>query len=249
MKKLWPLLALGLLAYLAFVIVTFPASVVTSRLTPLGIYLGGVEGTAWKGRAQVLQVEKTSLGSLTWDLHGLPLLRGRLVADVKLARPDGFAQSQVTATLGRQLELRDLSASLPLSAFPLAAGVAGGWSGGLKLKFNEIVMRNGWPLSVDGRLELMDLTGPTRNPSNMGSYKISFAPGLKETESLVGALTDLGGPLDVAATVQLKPDRSFLVDGLVATRGEAPEQLARSLQILGSPDAQGRRPFSLSGTM
>jgi hypothetical protein len=36
-----------------------------------------------------------------------------------------------------------------------------------------------------------------------------------------------------------------VVEGLVATKPDAPPSLVRELSYLGSPDAQGRRPFSL----
>jgi general secretion pathway protein N len=44
-------------------------------------------------------------------------------------------------------------------------------------------------------------------------------------------------------------DRSFLLEGMVAARGDVPENMRRSLEILGPPDAAGRRPFSVSGTL
>jgi hypothetical protein len=65
---------------------------------------------------------------------------------------------------------------------------------------------------------------------------------------LAGALTDMGGLLQITGTLQLKADRSYLVEGLVATRPETPRDVADSLQFLGTPDAQGRRSFSLAGT-
>ena len=97
MKRLWPLAALGIAAYLLFALFTLPASILVSRLAPLGIVAAGVDGTVWKGRAQVLQAGNTHLGSATWDLHPLSLFLARLQADVKLTRTDGFAQTTITA--------------------------------------------------------------------------------------------------------------------------------------------------------
>jgi hypothetical protein len=53
----------------------------------------------------------------------------------------------------------------------------------------------------------------------------------------------------VNGTVQLKKDRSYLVSGLIATRPDAPRDMVRTLEILGEPDEQGRRQFSIEGTM
>jgi hypothetical protein len=67
---------------------------------------------------------------------------------------------------------------------------------------------------------------------------------------LKGTLSDIGGgPLAVNGTIDIKKDRSYLVNGFVATRPGAPSDMARQLEILGAPDAQGRREFGFEGSM
>jgi hypothetical protein len=39
-----------------------------------------------------------------------------------------------------------------------------------------------------------------------------------------------------------------VVEGLVAPRADASKAVTDTLRFLGTPDAQGRRPFSLAGT-
>jgi len=46
----------------------------------------------------------------------------------------------------------------------------------------------------------------------------------------------------------LTPAPGFELEGFIAARNGAPPELVNSLRFLGSPDATGRRPFSLSGT-
>lgn len=248
MKRLWPLIALGVGAYIVFALATLPASLLTSRLGKYGVAASGVEGTVWKGRAQVLQAAGANLGNATWNLHVLALFTARLQADLELNRNDGFARGIVAASPGGKLHLSKLNASLPLSALP-AGGLPGGWTGMLKLKLADLVLEKGWPTSVDGTVEAMDLTGPARRPANIGSYKLVFAPAQNTADTLSGALTDLGGPLQIAGTLQLKNDRSYLIEGFVTTRPTTPRDVADALQMLGPPDAQGRRPFSIAGTM
>jgi general secretion pathway protein N len=249
MKRVWPLVVLGVGAYLIFAVATVPASVVTSRLGRFGVNTAGVEGSVWKGRAQVVQVANSNLGSVSWDLHVLPLFTGRLQADVQLNRIDGFAKGVVTVAPSGTLRLRRLAASLPLSALP-AGGLPRGWNGTVNLKMANLVLEKGWPTQVEGTLEAVDLVGPPRRPSNIGSYKVTFpSPGAKSAEGLSGALVDTGGPLQIAGTLLLKPGRSYQIDVLIATRPQTPREVADALQFLGPPDAQGRRPFSTDGTM
>jgi hypothetical protein len=54
--------------------------------------------------------------------------------------------------------------------------------------------------------------------------------------------------MQVAGTITIGADRSYVIDGLVATRPSAPPSMVNQLRYLGTPDVQGRRPFSLAGT-
>jgi general secretion pathway protein N len=249
MKRLWPLVALGIGAFILFALATFPASVVLSRLDSAGIGAAGVSGSIWNGRAQVLQVGGAAIGSVEWKLHVLPLFTGRANADVKVARADGFANTQLSAGLGGNLTFKGLTASLPLSALPPNV-IPGGWTGTLNAKVSRLSLEDGWPTEVDGMLDLVDITGPAQRPANVGSYRVVFDPAASTPEMLQGALSDAGdGPLQISGTVQLKNDRSYAVDALLATRPNAPRSLTNSLQYLGPPDEQGRRQFSMAGTM
>ena len=248
MKRIWPLAALGVGAYLLFAVVTLPASMLTARLGAYGINAAGVEGTVWKGRAQVLRVANANLGSVTWNVHVLPLLAARLQADLELNRSDGFARTVVTVLPSGRARFNNLNASLPLSALP-AGGIPGGWNGVLTLKLAELVIEKGWPVTAEGTVEAVDLIGPARKPANIGSYRLVFTNAAKSQDALTGALTDTGGPLQIAGTLQLKPNRSYEIDGFVTARADTPSDVANALQMLGAPDAQGRRPFSIAGTM
>jgi general secretion pathway protein N len=249
MKRLWPLVALGLCAFIVFALVTLPAGVVLSRLSSNGIATGGVSGTIWNGRAQVLQVRGAHIGGVEWKLQLLPLFTGRIGADVKVTRIDGFATTELSAGLTGTVRLKNLTASLPLSALPPNAS-PGGWAGTLNGRFAELTMENGWPTSVDGTLDLMDLTGPARNPSKAGSYRVMFDPAASNAEVLKGDIEDSGdGPLQVNGTIELRPDRSYKIDALIAARPSAPRNLVQALEFLGPPDAQGRRQFATEGTM
>lgn len=247
MKKWW-LIGLGVVAFAVFVLTTLPASIIASPLAKQGIVVSGVTGTVWNGAAQVVQSGSVDVGSVQWKLHVLPLLAGRAVADVKLDRVDGSAQGSVSATLSGRLSLRDVSASLPLAVLP-PNFVAGGWTGKLNLKLAAVDIVAGWPTSIVGTVEVLDLAGPARRPAAMGSYKLVF-PEQSPADALRAALTDINGPLQFAGTLELTAaDRSYVLDGLIAPRPEASQDIVNSLQFLGAPDAQGRRPISLAGTM
>jgi general secretion pathway protein N len=247
MKKL---VALGIGAFLILGLITLPASAVLSFFHPPGVTLAGISGSIWKGRAQAVRSGTTHVGSVEWALNILPLFTGKVGADVRVTRPDGFAQGSIAAAPGGRITLRGFNASLPVSALPPNV-VRGGWTGTLNVKLTEAVVDNAWPVAVTGTIEVADLVGPANRPAALGSYKVVFpAEGAGTADALTGALTDAGGgPLAVNGTVQLKKDRSYLLSGLIATRPGAPGDMTRTLEILGEPDAQGRREFTIEGTM
>lgn len=248
MKRLWPLIALGVGAFVILALVTLPASIVLSRLGSAGIVASGVSGSIWNGKAQVLQISGTNVGSVEWDLHVLPLFTLHLNADVKVSRVDGFASTALSVGPGGTVTLKGLSASLPLSA--VNHPQLNGWTGQLNARFARLTLDNGWPTVVDGSLDAVDVTGPPRRPANVGSYRIVFDPAASTAEQIQGAISDGGnGPLQINGTVRLKTDRTYEVDALVAPKANTPQNLARALEFLGPPDPQGRRQFSMAGAL
>src|SRR5262245_30208174 len=95
MKKIWPMLALGLGAYIVFALVTLPAQLITDRLARQGVSMIGVQGTVWSGRAEAVQVANLNLGMLRWSLRPLALLTARAGADISVKRPDGSLDCRV----------------------------------------------------------------------------------------------------------------------------------------------------------
>jgi hypothetical protein len=102
--------------------------------------------------------------------------------------------------------------------------------------------------SIQGVVEAHDLSDTEGNTvQRWGSYALTFPPSTGGDP--VGQLRDLGGgPLAVQGTLRLTPEPGFDLEGLVAVRAGASPELARDIQFLGSPDPQGRRPFSLAAT-
>jgi hypothetical protein len=102
--------------------------------------------------------------------------------------------------------------------------------------------------AIEGVVEAHDLRdGEGSNAQRWGSYSLTFPASTGGDP--IGQLRDLGGgPLAVEGTLRLTPEPGFDLEGLVTARPTASPELAKDLQFLGSPDAQGRRPFSLAAT-
>ena len=67
---------------------------------------------------------------------------------------------------------------------------------------------------------------------------------------MIGQLRDLSGPLAVRGQLRLQPSGAFEINGTVATRPNAGNEIDQALQVfLGPADTQGQRPFSMAGTL
>ncbi|NJD31930.1 MAG: type II secretion system protein N [Gammaproteobacteria bacterium] len=252
-KKHWRLLALGLLALVVFSVATLPASLVDGRMKRYGVTAVSYAGSIWSGTATGLAWQGATLGDLRWSVAPLALLRGRLGAHLQLTRPDGSVRADITAALSGNMDLRGTQVDLPLEALnALPLGLPKGWRGRVRAALPDLRIVKGWPTSVQGTIDMDDLVAPPPRNASIGSYHATLPdPQAPQGGSpgITARVAAKEGPFAVDARLTLAPDRNFLLEGTLAPRGDTPPALRRSLEILGPADAQGRRPFSVSGTL
>jgi general secretion pathway protein N len=241
-RTFWIVL-LAAAAFAVIVLTRLPASWVMPAGGSAGFTCASVDGSLWSGACTGLVVQRAALGDLTWDLKPAQLLTGALAARVTLAHGPISLRADVALGLGHRLTLRNLSADLPIDHRTLPQ-VPRELSGTLHVDLALARIEKGAVTELQGRLEAHDLLDSRDRATPLGSYALSF-PG----PDLTGQLQDLGGPLAVSGTVRLTPAPGYAVQGLVAARPGAPPELVNNLQYLGSADAQGRRPFSMAGTL
>ncbi|HKQ81731.1 MAG TPA: type II secretion system protein N [Steroidobacteraceae bacterium] len=249
MKRGWVLTLLGLFAFLILLVVTLPARVLLGRIP--GVEASGVSGSIWSGRAAMLSVQGFALGPTEWRLFALPLLRGRLDIDAKISPPNGNGAARCLLAMDQSVQCSRVTIALPLEFLPLSS-LPQGWTGRINANLTRLDLERGWPTAAEGQIDVLDLRRPAgAGAASFGSYRLVMpAPDVSGNDSaLAGALQDTGGPLNVIGTLTLSPDHSYVVDGRVAARNDAPQEIARSIEYLGTPDSQGRREFSLAGTL
>ncbi|HET8697263.1 MAG TPA: type II secretion system protein N, partial [Gammaproteobacteria bacterium] len=206
-------MALGVGAYLAFLIVSFPAATAFRWLVPAEVKASGIEGTLWSGRAAAASVADLPLQDLRWRASPWPLFVGRLAADVEARLPDGFARAHVSASASR-VRLRDARFALSLptlqALFPL-----GGTRGQATANLSTVELTDGWPTAVVGELRLAKLEVPPMIRGGggaqlipLGDYLVRFEPPTGEPK-VAASFNDTGGPLEVSGTLGLTPSRAY----------------------------------------
>ncbi len=239
---------LGITAFLLAMVAVMPVAWVKSVL-PDTVQCAQWSGSIWRGRCSMLTLQQPGqaplqIESLQWKVHALALLRLQVRTEFKLVSPQGQAEGLFERGAGGALRLRDVSARAVLDR-RLVGALPAGWNGQLDVR--------GLDLQLDGR-ELQQLAGELvvhdfndGRGGALGNYQLKFPAG--GAAPFQGQLRDDGGPLETNATLTLSADRSWVLDGTVAVRAGGDPALHRRLDLLGAPDAAGRRRLSAAGSI
>ncbi len=239
--------AAGLAAFLVFLVAMVPASQVVGRL-PAGIALDGLSGTIWSGRARTLAVEGRPLGALQWSCRPWRLILLEWSCRIGLEPPGGEVTGDFSGDFTGSFVGRGIQGTTPISNFE---GIATprGWTGNLELDLDAFAVKSRLPESATGRLYLRGLRAPGANGERLGDFELVVGEGSVGSATLNGRLRDLGGPLHVRGAIELFSDGRYLLSGDAAPGPGAGPAIFDTLDFLGPPDSQGRRPFTIEGTL
>lgn len=234
---------LAVVAFGAIVIARLPASWVVPA-PPSAVSCAAVDGSIWNGACAGLTADGMPLGDMTWNVHPLSLLSGKLSAYVELTGPVATVTGDIDVALDKSITARNVQASVPFgqgikSLVPALQSL----SGSANANIVSAHYAKGFVSQIQGRIEAHDLVSRDRDGvAVLGGYAVTFPAG--QSGEPIGQLQDIGGPLAVEGTLRVMQDKPGVeVHGMVAPRPEAPPDLRHQLEYLGSPDAQGRREF------
>ena len=245
MKRTVTVIVLVIVAFAAILLARLPASWLLPG-SSANFSCASVEGSLWSGYCSGLTVHGAALGDLTWQLRPSRLLVGKLAAHIDLEHPPATsAKGDIEIGLGGTVVARNLTASLPLDPTLLPA-VPPTLTGTLDVDLAVAkVTKQGVVRSLQGRIEAHDLIDHSGYVTPLGNFAVTFPGGGPQP---TGDVEDIGGPLAVAGQLVLTPQPGYELSGYVTPRANATQPLVNAIEILGSPDAQGRRQFGMSGT-
>jgi general secretion pathway protein N len=248
----WWWVAVGVGAYLAFAIHSFPAGTAFAWFAPDAVRLAGIRGTLWSGSAAAGSVGDLALHDLSWSVRPASLLRGRLTTDFEAQLADGFVKARASATPSR-IELTDLRASTSLQTLSGVLPLQG-VRGLMSAQLASLRLEHGAVTAIVGELRLAGvavrpfMASASGQLLALGSYIVRFmeSPG----DGVAASFNDTEGPLEVSGTATLDPERRYMIDSLIKPRPDAPPELVDGLKIMTEdPDAEGRRRLTLTGSL
>jgi hypothetical protein len=242
------LVAAGIAAFLIFLTALVPARLLT-RVAPPGIAAAGLDGTIWSGRASSVRLQGRDLGAASWSCSPWRLLILEWSCRMAMQPVGGQLSVALSGAFDSdEIEARDLRGNLPITLLENVVTPAG-WTGRLDLEVANAIIAGGLPQDAQGSIIVRNLKAPGSGGAMLGDFELTIGEGAVGSAGLTGRLNDLGGPLQVRGTIELKRDRSYLVSGEVAPGPGAGSAIFETLAILGPADGAGRRPFSLEGTL
>jgi len=228
-------------ALLVTLLIRWPLSW-TVHWLPDSLHCAYPAGSVWRGRCAALTVAQLRLGETSWQLRPLALLRGALAASVQSRQGPDRLKADIELRPGGRRIARNVAAELRLGEGLLQRN-AMGLTGQLQLQLSRLVLEERVVREIEGTITVRRLVQGASRATSLGDYELVFPPG-----SLQASLRDLGGPLGVTGTLTLTGEPGYVVDGFVTVRPAAPQPLARTIGMLGTPDPAGRRRFSFAGT-
>jgi hypothetical protein len=248
----WPLvLLLGLIAILAATVFVLPASMI-AHLLPSAVHAEDFSGSVMHGAAGKLSVYAHDAGALEWRLHPLALLRAHVQADIHWVKVS-FVIDGIVEIDRHSVTAHDIRGGGPIESLT-EVGVAPGWRGTARVKFDELKSDFNKPLSAVGEIEVANLSSAgIAAGADLGGYLLELAAGSVSPDGSVSAnLSDTGGPVQVQAQIRFSPTaRTGMLAGTLKERPEASPALRNQLQSIAQlrpRDSQGRIPVELEFT-
>ena len=241
------LVAIGVVAYVAFLVATMPASVAVERARralPLDVHADfeDVGGTIWNGS---LRLHVTAPGELTLDRVAWRFLPMRLAAG-EIA----FALDATSASVKAKLEaargfarwrLRDVSAHADASALVAFVPVLAAFrpAGPLDVAAPSVEW-NRSEARGEAKLEWHDAVTSLSDVRPLGSYRATWRG---DGDAGRIAVTTLQGPLQVTGTGTTSAQGAQL-NGDARAEPQAAKALAPLLDLIGPPRPDGARAIA-----
>ncbi|MDF0534567.1 type II secretion system protein N [Shewanella yunxiaonensis] len=247
--KLISKVAIGIVIYLIFMVVLFPARI-AAALAPLpaGIKLSGVSGSLWNGQAQLVNIGPRQLEQLQWQLSPWALLTGTVKAQIQIgSRASAVNGKGLVSWSAKGVSAKNLRLDAPIgflvggSKLPLHTVL----SGDISLNLDIAEQGLPWCAALNGKLFLnqFDLK------NQFGDYPLgNIEFGLQCVQGQLQLATDdEKNTIGVAGTVLLKDKMQMEVNGRMRRTDSQSQDLQQSLVLLGKPDASGNYPIKYNG--
>ncbi len=249
LKPVVKYITLGLLAYISFLVASFPAeqalSLVRSQLQ--GVYVQNIAGTVWRGRIAKLQVGDQVFEQVSWRAQPLSLLMGRLQLDVTFDGVGRSGEGIVSLGADGSVSLEDFQGRVALMDIDHLLGIAPVQLGGLiDVEFDELVWRDKQVVAADGVVHWRGAEATAPMAMKLGDFNVVLTT---EESGIKGVVKDGGGVIALDGVATLDPAGNYQFKGHIAARDKSNRMLAQGIGALGRAGADGRVAVEYAGKL
>ena len=245
MRQRWLVIA-GLLAFFMGALAIFPARVAYSWFAPSEVALAGIEGSIWHGSADHATISGVYVRNIEWTTRPFSLFLLRPSFNARGELMSGFVEGIFGVGLGNRIVMKDVSASVSLDSLAQSVSIPQ-LEGTANLRLDTLDIRDGLPVAATGTIEVADLFAPTiYRSSPIGGYRAEF---FTQEDGIVASVEDTDGIVEVAGSLTVSSDRSYVFLAAIAPKPGADEGLREQMRFLGTPDERGQYELRLEGTL
>lgn len=242
---------IGVLIYIAFLIALFPASMAL-KLAPLPSHIGaaGVSGSIWSGNIDSLSIGQRQLDHVRWELSPWALLLAKAKVDFQIgSRASAVNAKGVISYSAAGLSAEGLRFEAPDSflvgnaKLPFRTEI----NGEVSLLVETLAQGTPWCEQLTGKLFL----NQSHVKNQFGEYPLgNIELALTCVDGKVQLATDEAkNQLGIVGTVQLDEGNMIKLAAKVKETPEQPEDMRKSLNMLGQRGSDGYYPVVYQGRL
>jgi general secretion pathway protein N len=239
------LIALGLCAFVIFLIVSAPATLLTGILSSNApVEFNDVSGTVWHGQAMQITAQNIVIGPVEWTVHPWYMLRGELAGKLVIhnsTSSDNVAGSMwLSFRIPGVLKIRDTNISADAEWAFMQAAVPIAARGRVLVHIEELQARKDTLPKIVATLSWQNAGVSYPQDYSLGSYeiKVQHQPE-NDPEFIVADISDQNSPLHVNGQARLNAGGEYQLNIKLSADPDAPADITRVLPLLGTAQDDG----------
>ena len=244
--KLRYAISLVVMVFITSLLVNAPAALLVGPMAQQNVFLEGVSGSVWHGRAQNLSArangEVITWGHAEWRLSPWNLLLLSPSVEFSTELGNQWMRGQITLTDMESVQLSNVQGRIPAALVRLFAPLSVG--GSLAFDFPRLTWsQTAGVLALTGSIRWVDAVWQTQvDRVRLGTYLLALD---SSSEEIVGSISTVQGAVQVAGELRAK-QQNYSVDILIDPSGPAQERLRQTLSLLAQQEGRALR-IKLSG--
>jgi general secretion pathway protein N len=224
----WRGVALGVVAWLVFLVATIPADrALALAPTMPDVAMAGVQGTLWHGQASQVVAKGVALEKLRWQFRWLPLFTGRAEFELRARLADKPAHSIAGKGFSGPPYLKDVQFSLPAADVLYRLGINKvSVTGELIVDLDDVRFTPAGVPMFSGQTRWAPATIEAPLTLSLGSATLNTQHDDNITQ---GELVAQGGALLVQADVALESTGSYRLNAVITQNGNLPRAVTKFL--------------------